>query len=214
MAIRRKNILGEVSGKIGNSITRIRYGKEVVYSLPDKVKVSNSQGAKTARKKFGLTVNFAKFINSIPDLSGLWSNTNIPGTNSYQRLIKNNAKRTDEKNLTLTNIITPPGTLTAPLSCSFKDNVIRLEIDSSLNDSIPFTVYIVLCFYEPMEMKLNDFTLDYIQNEINETSGVSFILNGTQKMMYETHNHCIIYTALIKFKEKTEWSSTSAFMLK
>jgi len=72
MAIRKKNILGQISGKHGNTVTRIRYGKEIVYALPDKVKVSKSKESKAARSKFGMTVRFAKFINSISPLSVIW----------------------------------------------------------------------------------------------------------------------------------------------
>ena len=104
MAIRRNNILGQLSGKHGNTVTRIRFGKEVVYSLPDKVKVSQSKEAKAARSRFGLTVSFAKFINSNSALSAIWAVAKIPGTNAYQKLIKHNAKLTGENYLTVNSI--------------------------------------------------------------------------------------------------------------
>ena len=69
MATRKSNVFGKLRGRLGNTTTRIRNGKEVVYTLPDKVKLSNSPAAIAARKKFGLSVNLAKFVNSIPVLS-------------------------------------------------------------------------------------------------------------------------------------------------
>jgi hypothetical protein len=219
MATRRKNILGIMSGRLGNTITRIRYGKEVIYSLPDKVKISNSEAAKGARKRFGLTVNFAKFINSIPFLSAVWSAAKVPGVNSYQRLIKLNSKLTGEKNFTVNNIITPPGVLPAPLIRSFQDGILELEIDRGPNNSVVYFIHIVFCFYEPSGNQLNDFFLEYIQKEIddpemNEIVPVSVSLNGTQQDLFDKYKHCIVYAALTSSEGKAEWSSTSAFSLK
>ncbi len=219
MATRRKNVLGPLSGRLGNTITRIRYGKEVVYTLPEKVNVSSSNAAKTARRKFGLTVNFAKFINSIPALSAVWHTVKIPGTNSYQRLIKNNVKLTGENNLTLNNIITPPGILPGLLRCSYKDEIISLEIDSSLSSSVPFEIHIIFYFYEPGEIKLKKFSLEYIHNELNDfdlntVTQVSLSLNMYQKSLFDKYYHCILYAALTSSKGKIKWSSTSTFSLK
>lgn len=65
MAIRTNNPLGKISGTFGKTVTRIRNGKEVVYVLPGKIKYSKSKAAKAGRKKFGLSVSFAKFVNSV-----------------------------------------------------------------------------------------------------------------------------------------------------
>ena len=218
MATRKNNIFGKISGRLGKTTTRIRNGKEVVYSLPEKVNVSNSKEAKTARRKFGLTVKFARFINSIPALSSLWASAKIPGTNSYQRLIKHNAKLTAQNNLTINNIIIPPGILPAPLSSSYNDGTISLEIDRSLSKYSPFILHTILYLYEPAEKKLDDFSFEYIQKEITdpEMNGiipVSLKLNGTQKTLYENYNHCILYAALTSSKGKTKWSSTYSFII-
>jgi hypothetical protein len=219
MATRKTNILGKLSGRLGNTTTRIRYGKEIIYSLPDRVKVSNSPAAIAARKRFGLTVNFSKYINSIPALSGVWKKAKVPGVNSYQRLIKHNQVPKGGANLTIKNIITPPGNLSRPLNCLYKDKNITLEIDGQLQSSLPFFVHMILYFYEPAGINLTDFSFMYMQKEINalEVNGnifVSFELNETQKLLFEKHNHCNLYAALISSKENVEWSSTFSLNLK
>jgi hypothetical protein len=218
MATRKNNIFGKLSGRLGKTTTRIRYGKEVVYSLPEKVNISNSKASKTVRKKFALTVKLAKFINSIPPLSASWSAAKIPGTNPYQKLIKHNAKLTGENNLTLNNIITPLGVLPAPLSCTYKDDAINIEINKSLSASLPFIIHTVFYFYEPSENKLDDFSFEYTQKEItdsatNRIASVSLKLSGTQKTLYDSYNHCILYIALTSSKGKAKWSSTSSFII-
>ncbi len=219
MATRKNNSLGNISGKLGNTVTRIRNGKEVVYLLPDKVNVSNSPSAKAARRKFGLKVKFAKLINSIPVLSDVWSVAQIHGSNSNQRLISHNPIPKDEMNLTMKNIITPSGDLPAPLNHSYKNNLITMEIDSKLRSSLPLIIHLVLFFYELNDTQQNDYSMEYIQKLIDdtETTGntpVSFKLNGTQKELFKKHNHCILYSALTSSKQKIKWSPTSSFTLK
>ncbi|MFZ0456414.1 MAG: hypothetical protein WCE54_20365 [Ignavibacteriaceae bacterium] len=219
MATRRTNIFGKLSGRLGNTTARIRYGKEVVYSLPDKVKVSSSMAAVAARKKFALTVNFSKFVNSVPALSAVWKAAKVPGVNSYQRLIKHNPVSKDEINLTIKNIITPPGNLPGPLNCLYKDTAITLEIDSQLKSSLPFFVHMVLYFYEPVEINSNNLSFEYMQKEIasleaGDSIRVSLGLNEAQKLLFEKYNRCILYTALTSSKEKVEWSPTFSLNLK
>jgi hypothetical protein len=218
MAIRKSNILGKLSGRLADTTTRIRYGKEVIYALPDKVKVSKSPAAKSARKKFGLTVNFAKFVNSIPDLSAVWKAAKIPGVNSYQRLIKHNAKLTGETSLSINNIITPPGKLPRPLNGSCEDGNITIGIDSKLQSRLPVILHSVLYFYGPAENNLEDFCLEYIRRAINDFEGndtaVSLELNEPQKLLFKKYNRCMLYSGLTSSKEKIEWSSTLSFTIK
>ena len=127
-------------------------------------------------------------------------------------------KLTGKTNLTINNIITPPGKLPAPLNCSFIESIITLEIDSKMQSSLPFGIHVVLCFYESPGIHLNDLSLEYIQKEINnsemgEILQVALSLNKVQQGLYCTYNHCIIYIALTS-SNGIAWSSTSSFMLK
>ncbi len=172
MAIRRNNVLGQTSGKLGNTVTRIRYGKEVVYALPDKVKISQSKPAKAARSKFALTVSFAKYINSIPALSSIWANAKIPGTNSYQKLIKHNFGLTGENNLTINNIISPAEYNLIIKDLSYEDNKYTFSIDLSkinlaLSSLLPMRAHSILYFYEPKQNNEMQFSFLHLSNEIN-----------------------------------------------
>ncbi len=226
MAIRKSNILGPVSGKHGNTVTRIRYGKEVLYALPDKVKVSQSKEAKAARKKFGMTVSFAKFINSIPALSSIWSAAKIPGTNSYQKLIKHNSKLTGEDNLTINNIITPEGFFITINDFSFSSSIIRLSIDFSRNNiqstiSFPLLIHAVLYVYVPWKENDKPFQLlalsqELTQVEFDNKSIIQLELSPHQKIIAESYNKCISYFAItssIENSNKPIWSTTTARLI-
>jgi hypothetical protein len=223
MAVRKNNPMGSIQGTLGHTVTRIRNGKEVVYILPDKVKISQSTAAKAARRKFGLTVNFAKFVNSFPALSGIWSYANISGTNSYQKLIKHNAGLTCENSLTLNNIITPEGIPLQTEDFSFNNETFSFSFNlidrNNANDLIfPAQIYSVLYFYEPKNKNRESFLFSLLTQEIEEPqSGENLIirlnLDATQLKNASLYNKCIIYSALMFSKidmDNPVWSSTIA----
>ncbi len=207
MAIRKNNVLGLTSGKLGNTVTRIRNGKEVVYALPDKVKVSNSKQAKAARNKFALTVGFAKFINSIPALSSVWNNAKISGTNSFQKLIKQNLKLTGENYLTLKNIITPAGFDISLEKFSLLNDAVSFSI--RLSENIPLEllssnvhIHAVLYFYEPRLKKDKPFVFSHlsVDDQVvvpNTTVDIRLDLNTIQKNLFLNYKQAIIYLAVI-----------------
>lgn len=88
MAIVTKRILGDYHGKIGDEMFKMRYGRQFCYPAPSKHKMSNSAAFKNEQSKFGLTVRFAKIINSVKELSNVWRGARVPGVNCYQKLLK------------------------------------------------------------------------------------------------------------------------------
>ncbi len=223
MAIRKNNILGQTSGKLGNTVTRIRGGKEVVYALPDKVKVSNSNQARAARNKFALTVGFAKFINSIPELSCTWTYAKIPGTNSFQKLIKHNSKLTGEKSLTLKNIITPAGFDFNIETLSLANGNLRFTIKLSevvlpaLLLSKPH-IHSVLYFYEPVIKNVKPFLFSHLSSEIgsvmpDNTAEIHLDLTVTGQNLFRNYSRIIIYFAIVACPQSAGnpvWSNTVA----
>ncbi|MFZ2322310.1 MAG: hypothetical protein WAV89_01305 [Ignavibacteriaceae bacterium] len=54
-------------------------------------------------------MQFAKLINTSPELSLCWKQAKIKGTSAYHRIIKHNLHFTKDGLLTVTNHITPAG---------------------------------------------------------------------------------------------------------
>ena len=226
MAIRKNNVLGQTSGKLGNTVTRIRNGKEVVYALPDKVKISNSKHAKSARNKFALTVGFAKFINSIPALSGIWSYAKIPGTNSFQKLIKHNSKFTNENSLTVNNIITPSGFDLSIEKFSFAGNILHLLIKPAaailpvlLSSKVHF--HSVLYSYQPKLKNDKSFMFSHLFGKIESlmpdtATEVRLSLNLSQQNLIRNYKQSIIYFTIVVYPDDAKsplWSNTAARQL-
>src|ERR1035437_4840504 len=64
----KNTVLGNITGKVGDIVFRVRGKKSYLYASPKKVKVSQKQEAKEARSKFNPLSKFGSFINSIPEL--------------------------------------------------------------------------------------------------------------------------------------------------
>jgi len=226
MAIRKKNALGITSGKLGNTVTRIRNGKEVVYNLPDKVNISQSKNAKASRNKFALTVRFSKSINSIPALSCVWKSAKVPGTSSFQKLIKYNSKFTSVNNLTIKNVITPKGFEFNVEEIIYSGDEIQILISSINtrtfnNNTFTPVIYSVLYFFEPKRTKFKPFSFSSLSNDMGEILtmtkiDIHFTLSKTQKSLFGNYNKCILYFAIILSPESSNnpvWSSSASNIL-
>lgn len=129
MAIIRKSIIGTLKGSLSNIVFRERNGKIVAYTKPTKQRISKSEAAVKARNKFGLTVVFAREINSNETLAKIWEKLRVKATNSYQKIIKINSKLTDSNSLSLKNKITPDGLTFKGFSAENKSNVIKMTLN-------------------------------------------------------------------------------------
>lgn len=128
MAILRKQLLGEVTGTLGDAIFRKRYGKTVVYSRPSKYRISKSKAAKEGRNSFALSVAFAKTVNSISELKQIWYLAKLDGVVAYNRVIKYNKGFIINDSLTTKNIITPPGVGLLISDLQFSENILKFKI--------------------------------------------------------------------------------------
>jgi hypothetical protein len=103
----KNNIFGKASGKMNNVVYRVMNGKSFASYRPVKYNASKSEAAVFQRSKFAVTIEFAKYINSIPVLSSIWKVAGIKGTTSFNRIVKYNIKVANDKSPTVNNIITP-----------------------------------------------------------------------------------------------------------
>ena len=79
----KNTVLGNVTGKVGDFVFRVRGKKSYLYASPKKVKVSQKQEAKEARSKFNPLSQFSSFINSIPELKYFWKKADIAAGSAY-----------------------------------------------------------------------------------------------------------------------------------
>ena len=219
-------ILGKIKGKLGSIVFRKLNGKTVLSARPVKYKAAKTKPAKKTRAKFALTVSFARFVNSIITLKEIWTKAAIPGTNSYQKLIKHNLKITDEDSLTVKNMITPPGIplMIEKLILNNDGISFTINLDNSRQNNeltFPFQVYSILYFSEPKTMiDLQNFFeaagAAASSDENKYIFKVQIKLNNKQLSLFNKYNECIIYIAIISGlsnSNEVNWSSTFSTVL-
>ena len=217
MAEVRTSILGGIKGRIGAYILRIRYGKQITYSRPLKQKVSKSVKAKTARNNFAATVALAKSVNAVPKLKEVWRNAKVPGTNSYQRLIKNNAKLVREGLLTTRNIITPEGLPLILNSASIENDKLSLSFDCPAGSDVSFPAVLFAYLYFEKESGANSIFFKEISEPAPGGSySLETVIDPRTIKLLTNDSEPILYTALIggtPSKKKVYWTSTAAVRL-
>lgn len=216
----KETIFGELSGKVGTSVFRVMNGKQFVSERPDKYKPTKSKALKAARFKFGLTVGFAKFINSQPVLKQIWMDAGISGINTYQKLIKCNVKLTGEKSLTIKNIISPPGIPSPVKNLSIDSDKIILSLNSSGKKSAallkkPFRLHYIIYYYEAKKKIAEPYTYNYnvsdkIPSLLSKNYNVQLNLNEDQTALISKYKKQIIFITLVQVNvhKKVYWTST------
>jgi len=220
MAIVTKRILGDYHGKIGNEIFKIRYGTQFFYPAPSKHKMSKSAAFKNEQSKFGLTVRFAKIINSVEELSNLWRVSNLPGVNCYQKMIKNNLAYSQKDRLTTNNIITPAGIVYPSISgITFGNNTIKFSV--TLKDGVsrnfysqPHKFISILFLYEPKNLLISKYILIVFQKEFNSQSSDTFEVElAGNSAPITKYKRGLLFSAAVLVqvtKTKNYWTSTVA----
>ncbi|HKB86352.1 MAG TPA: hypothetical protein VKD08_09300 [Ignavibacteriaceae bacterium] len=217
MAQVASSILGALKGRIGNYILRIRYGKQIAYLRPLKHRTSKSTAAKRARSNFASTVAIAKSANAQPRLKEIWKNAKVPGVNSYQRLIKNNAKRVSNGLLTTSNKITPDGLPLKLNSAAVENNKFFLSFDCPPGPDISFPAFLSIFLYFGKESG----TIIPLSREISEPSpggiyNFEALLDSNIKRLLSKDPSPIVYIALAggtAYKKKVYWTSTASAIL-
>lgn len=203
-------------------VFRVRNGEVVVYSRPKKQKISNSEAAVNARKKFALTVALAKEINSNKTLSEIWKNSKIKAINAYQKIIKYNSTLTNSESLTLKNSITPPDGFTlGGIKVTFEAKTLSIQLEKSKNSKQLLKSEKLFCLVylwgDKKEkantksntffiMKLFDIELGNLDNSKDNVIDIDLSKAYTQKF----NNGLIFVATTYKTNNKIFYSSTFA----
>jgi hypothetical protein len=208
----KNTILGNVTGKVGNIVFRVKGKKSYAYAKPQKVKVSQKQEAKEARSKFTPLSKFGSFINSIPELKYFWKKADIAAGSAYHKISKENYKAFLPTRPTVNNFITPgfrgfcggdPVTIS-----NIDKSGIRIEAFLKMNEYIlrpeetSITALAVICFYSPIKRWGNYFNLDKIifdnaEIQIDELFEIRLPFTEELQNKYYSYRNSILYFTFI-----------------
>ena len=103
------NVLGNLKGKLGNLSARTVDGQTILSARPSSFNVSQTPESIEARKRFGVTGNFSKFLMDFPDIVSIWLKVKLSGMSVFNTVFKNNYQYSTPERPTENNIITPGG---------------------------------------------------------------------------------------------------------
>lgn len=165
MATVKSNVLGNFSGKLGNLVARTIYGKTVLAARPSGYNVSQDPDIVANRQKFAVTVNFSKYVSSIPILKSIWQKTKPQNISVFNSIVKTNYRFSTADRPTDQNILTPGG-FSLPVSSAEIDAGIVTVLLGAFNDvvitesyeeNVSFASIIVL--YNPIAQEDAPFSL-------------------------------------------------------
>ena len=208
----KNTILGDVTGKVGNIVFRVKGKKAYAYASPQKVKVSQTKEAKEARSKFTPLSKFASYINSIPELKYFWKISDIKASSTYHKISKYNYSFFLHNRPTNKNEITPGWENT-----SGRDPVRRTCLDRSgigieakyekgwfipLDEEEFISALAIICFYSPIKRWGKYFILDKLEKDKIEVEFVNpfeFQIPFTDTALnnYYSYRNSILYLTFI-----------------
>lgn len=208
MARLKSNILGNLSGRLGNLSARIIDGITHFVSRPSVFKINRSPKAEAARKKFAVTVNFITGILSVPELKYVWQKAGIKGKYLRSSMFKLNYHFFEGGSPTLLNIITPSGFTPAVKGLTISEDNIDIELNplNSLSNflSVEVNLQIVLmtAFFNPINKFKERLKVECMTKEINGFNfnmpyTFSFEIIDAVKAVSALYENSIIYLAAI-----------------
>ena len=196
-------------------------GKNFVSVRPKKYIVVKKKNEVASKSKFTVVVKFCSYVNSIPQLHEVWKHANLPETNAYTRLIKQNNHFVSPDNPTTSNIITPASDIHFISDIEFSDSEIILFLDNSFstikNKIKASTLVCFFCFCQPKNKKSPAFSFYHtIQKfeSVNRTENNRIIVRITPEInkMGKGYQKLICYASILfSKKDKNHLSASSTF---
>jgi hypothetical protein len=109
MALLSGNVIGNLSGRLGNLSARTVNGQTILAARPSSYNASQDPDVLIVRSKFAVTANFAKNVLSLSTLEEIWKKTKESGISVFNSIFKSNFALSSATKPTEQNILTPEG---------------------------------------------------------------------------------------------------------
>ena len=134
MAQMSKQVLGRISGSIGDVTFRQRGGKNFAAPRPNSFIPGTDEASILRRARFALAVKLAKAINSIDNLKTLWLKKSPAGTSVFNYMVKLTYKFVDSKSLNDFAMLTPTLGFRATAATTVDANALTVNLDAIGSD--------------------------------------------------------------------------------
>ena len=173
MAELKGNVLGKVTGTIGNLVGRVRSGKNYLASRPGSFMPGDDADSVARRERFKLSVQFAKSLILLDDLKSVWDNNAPSGISAYNFIVQSNYKFFENDLPSSSNIIVPPNGFNISTN-QFQVLQASLHVEFlPLGESAPFDpaveknlrLYSLFSLYDPLNPGLDQFAFIPLSSE-------------------------------------------------
>lgn len=172
MALIKSGILGNLTGSVRNVTGRIRNGKNYLSGKPDHYTAPQDELSVARRKKFKLSVMFAKSVNELNDLKLLWEANAGNGLNAFNLITQVNYKLMENNLLSPANVIVPVnGFSITALSAELNSLTLEATINEigngeffDLTDEKSIKLYSVIFLSSPNIQGIDDYAFVSIES--------------------------------------------------
>jgi hypothetical protein len=199
MARLEKKSLGEIRGRVGDIVGKVRNGKQYIASRPSKYTLSKAPHEVDKRSRFKVNGLFAKAIKESELLYRIWEKEKAPAASAYNKICKVNFKLCKTDRPSADNIITPGGFVITVESLAYSPDkiVAGLEPFDMLANERRIVFILLVCFYDPFKKELDFFTLKRIDDYDLEELTLTFNFNTAEKQIAKAYKSRTVFLSAV-----------------
>lgn len=208
MAIVNGNVIGNLSGKLGNLSARTVDGRTVLAARPSSFNASQEPAVLTVRQKFSVTAKFASAILTLTSLVSIWKKVRNVASSVFNEVFQSNFAYSSIEKPTEQNIIAPEGfplqiAVAAVAADKITATIPILNTASVFGaDEVNLSANAIVCYYDPANAEDEPFKIISISKEVAahnfaQTYDLEIDLNATQKNTAAKYQHSILYVCVV-----------------
>ncbi len=208
MAIVNGNVLGNLSGKLGNLSARTVDGRTILAARPSSFNASQEPAVLEVRQKFSVTAKFASAILALTSLVSIWKKVRNVASSVFNEVFQSNFAYSSTEKPTEQNIITPEGfplQITTAVVAADKITATFPILNASSvfgADEINLSANALVCYYDPSNEADEPFKIISLSKEVAtynfaQTYDLEIDLNALQKNTAAKYQHSILYVCVV-----------------
>ena len=208
MAIVNGNVIGNLSGKLGNLSARTVDGRTVLAARPSSFNASQEPAVLTVRQKFSVTAKFASAILALTSLVSIWKKVRNVASSVFNEVFQSNFAYSSIGRPTEQNILAPEGfplqiAVAAVAADKITTTIPILNTASVFGaDEVNLSANAIVCYYDPANAEDEPFKIISLSKEVAahnfaQTYDLEIDLNATQKNTAAKYQHSILYMCVV-----------------
>jgi hypothetical protein len=208
MAIVNGNVIGNLSGKLGNLSARTVDGRTVLAARPSSFNASQEPAVLEVRQKFSVTAKFASAILVLASLVSIWKKVRNVSSSVFNEIFQSNFAHSSTDKPTEQNILTPEGfPLQIEVAAVAADKITAtIPIMNSASvfgaDEVNLSANVLVCYHNPANEEDEPYKIISLSKEVAafnfaQTYDLEIDLNATQKNIAAKYQHSILYVCVV-----------------